>query len=88
MFEFVPAKHRTLAVESKTDVIFVSLAIMLNKIQKYYFVVTVETFYGVDFLSKWSAMLLLWLVISEKRKRPAFSESFLVELRRVELLTS
>lgn len=52
MFEFVPAKHRTLAVVSKTDVIFVSLAIMLNKIQKYYFVVTVKIFYGMDFLSK------------------------------------
>lgn len=63
MFEFVPAKHRTLAVVSKTDVIFVSLAIMLNKIQKYYFVVTVKIFYWMDFLSKWCAMLLLWSVM-------------------------
>ena len=37
----------------------------------------VETFYWMDFLSKWSAMFLLWpiMVISEKKKKTRFVAS-------------
>ena len=40
MFEFVPAKLNAHPAESKSDEIFVSLTIVLNKIQKYYFIIT------------------------------------------------
>jgi hypothetical protein len=40
MFGLVPAKLNAHPAESKSDEIFVSLTIVLNKIQKYYFIVT------------------------------------------------
>jgi hypothetical protein len=40
VFEPVPAKLKAHPAESKSDEIFVSLTIVLNKIQKYYFIIT------------------------------------------------